>query len=171
MELSNGERLIIVMLAEVMEALKLHQGIDPSLVRSLVINNDGWALRRKYSGIFQSQPPTDEVVAETTNILWMWGIIESSIQRLNGAEALEAEGWHWRSFGGFDANNDPHYGVARTIIEELHEFRESRNGTNINSHSQASLPRYRQMFDRFEGYVAAGQAAPLPFEALRDLCN
>ncbi|MBC7502327.1 MAG: YfbU family protein [Herminiimonas sp.] len=171
MELSNGERLIIVMLAEVMEALKLDREVNPSLLKSLVINNDGWALRRKYSGIFESQPPSDEVVSETTNILWMWGIIESSIERLSAAEALEAEDWHWKSFGGFDGNNDPHFGVARTMIEELNEFSDSRNGTNINSHSQASLPRYRRMFDKFEDYVAAGSAAPLSFEALSDLCN
>ncbi|MGI9361687.1 MAG: hypothetical protein ACR2O7_09000 [Parasphingorhabdus sp.] len=70
--MSDGERLIVVMLAEVMEALKLNKEIDPKLVKSLVIDNDGWALRRKYSGIFDSERPSDEVVSETTNILWMW---------------------------------------------------------------------------------------------------
>lgn len=171
MQMSNGERLIAVMLAEVMEALKLNQEIDPSLVKSLVINNDGWALRRKYSGMFDSESSSDEVVSETTNILWMWGIIESSIAKLTGAEAEEAKGWHWTAFNGFDANNDPHFGVARTMIEELGEFSTSRKGVNLNSHSQTSLPRYRRMVEKFDGYVKAGQAAPLSFDALRDLCN
>lgn len=139
MQLSDGERLIAVMLAEVMEALKLDQELDPALIKSLVINNDGWALRRKYSGIFNSEAPSDEVLSETTNILWMWGIIESSIERLTGAEAEEATGWHWTAFDGFDGNNDPHYGVARTMIEDLGEFSSSRKGVNLNSHSQSSL--------------------------------
>ncbi|WP_340265394.1 YfbU family protein [Sphingobium mellinum] len=171
MKMSDGERLILVMLAEVMEALKLDREIDPSLVKSLVINNDGWALARKYPGIFESQAPSDEVVSETTNILWMWGIIESSIQKLSGAEADEAKTWHWTAFAGFDANNDPHYGVAQTMIQDLEEFSTSRKGVNLNSHSQTSLPRYRQMFAKFDGYVKASQASPLSFAALRDLCS
>lgn len=171
MEMSDGERLIVVMLAEVMEALKLDREINPTLVKSLAINNDGWAIARKYPGIFESHAPSDDVVRETTDILWMWGIIESSIEKLSGAEAEEAKAWHWNAFGGFDANHDPHFGVAQTMIQDLDEFSSSRKGVNLNSHSQASLPRYRQVYEKFYGYVEAGRAAPLSFEALRDLCN
>jgi len=170
MNLTDGERLIAVMLAEVMEALKLDRELDPALLKSLVINNDGWALRRKYSGIFEGKAPSDEVVKETTDILWMFGIIESSIDRLVGDEAEEAKGWHYNQWHGFDGNNDPHYGVARTMIEELGEFEQSRRGINLNSHTQTSLPHYRRMYDKFYGYVLAGQAAPLPFDALRNVC-
>ncbi len=170
MQMSDGERLIAVMLAEVMEALKLDREIDPALVKSLVIDNDGWALKRKYSGIFDSKAPFDDVVSETTNILWMFGIIESSIGRLKGAEAEEAKSWHYNEWHGFDANNDPHYGVARTMIEKLGEFDQSRKGVNLNSHTQTSLPHYRRMYEKFEGYVNAGKAAPLSFDALRDIC-
>jgi len=138
-------------------------------VKTLVINNDGWALKRKYSGIFSSEATADETVTETTNILWMWGIIEHSIEQLTGTEADEAKAWSWRQFGGFDANNDDHYGVARTMIEKLDEF-ESLKGRPLNSHSQASLPRYRRMYEKFDGYIQASQAAPLSFDALRDLC-
>jgi uncharacterized protein YfbU (UPF0304 family) len=170
MRLTDGERLIAVMLAEVMEALKLNRELDPALLKSLVINNDGWALRRKYPGIFESEAPSDEVVKETTDILWMFGIIESSIGRLTGHEAEAAKGWHYSQWHGFDGNNDPHYGVARTMIEELGEFEQSRNGINLNSHTQTSLPHYRSMYEKFYGYVQAGQAAPLSFDALRDVC-
>lgn len=170
MKLTDGERLIAVMLAEVMEAMKLGSELDPALVKSLVINNDGWALRQKYSGLFESESPSDEIVKETTNILWMFGIIESSIDRLTGAQAEEAKGWHYNQWRGFDGNNDPHYGVARTMIEELGQFNESRKGVNLNSHTQSSLPHYRRMYEKFEGYVGLSQAAPLSFDALRDIC-
>ena len=170
MKLTDGERLIAMMLAEVMEALKLNQELDPALLKSLVINNDGWALRRKYPGIFESEAPSDGVVKETTDILWMFGIIESSIGRLTGDQAEEAKGWHYNQWHGFDGNNDPHYGVARTMIEELGEFDQSRKGINLNSHTQTSLPHYRRMYEKFDGYVQAGQAAPLSFDALRDVC-
>lgn len=171
MNLTQGERLIIVMLSEVMEALKLNKEIDPTLVKTLAIDNDGWALQRKYHGLFESIAPSDEVVKETTDILWMFGIIESSIAKLTGDEAEAAKGWHYNKWHGFDANNDPHYGVARTMIETLGEFADSRKDGNINSHSQTSLPAYRAMYAKFEGYVNAGQAAPLSFEALRDICS
>ena len=171
MKMTDGERLIAVMLAEVMEALQLNREIDPALVKTLVINNDGWALRRKCSGVFESEAPDDQVVEETTNILWMFGIIEHSVDKLSGDEAAEAETWPYRKWHGFDGNNDPHFGVARTMIVDLGEFQDSRKGVNLNSHSQSSLPRYRRMYGKFDQYVQAQQAAPLSFDALRDLCS
>lgn len=171
MKLTDGERLITVMLAEIMEAMKLNHELDPALVKSLVINNDGWALQRKYPGLFASEETPDAVVKETGDILWMFGIIESGIGKLTGAEAAEAETWHYNKWQGFDGNNDPHYGVARVMIEELGEFEHSRKGVNLNSHSQGTLPRYRSMYEKFYGYVQSGNAAPLSFEALRDICS
>ena len=171
MKLTDGERLIAVMVAELMEALKTKGDIDPSLVKSLVIDNQGWALERAYPGIFGSEPASDDVVKETSDILWMFGIIESSIDKLSGDQAAEAAGWHYNQWRGFDGNNDDHYHVAGTMIRELGEFAESRKGINLNSHSQMSLPRYRSMYQKFYGYVEAGQAAPLSFEALRDICS
>lgn len=171
MKLTDGERLVAVMLAEVMEALKVKGELDPALIKSLVINNDGWALCRKYPGIFDGEADSDDVVKETTDILWMFGIIESSIGHLQGGQAAEAAGWHYNQWRGFDGNNDPHYGVARTMIEELGEFEQSRKGVNLNSHTQTTLPRYRSMYQKFTGYVETHQAAPLSFEALRDICG
>lgn len=170
MKLTDGERLIAIMLAEVMEALKLNREIDPALVKSLLIYNDEWALRRKYPSLFDSEAPADEVVEETSDILWMFSIIESSIKKLKGAEADEAIKWPYNQWRGFDGNNDPHFGVARTLIVELGEFADSRKGVNLNSHTQSSLPRYQRMYEKFDGYLKAHQASPLSFDALRDLC-
>jgi len=170
MRLTDGERLIAVMLAEVMEALKLNREVDPSLIKTLVCNGDDWAIKRKYSGIFPSEPDSPEDVTETTNILWMWDIIEHAIGQLKGAEAEEAKGWHWSSFGGFDGNHDPHYGIAQTMINELDEFQHFK-GRGLNSHSQASLPRYRSMYAKFEKYIHGGGGNPMTVDALRDLCS
>ena len=169
MRFSDGERLIAFMLADLMEALKVESEIDPRLVKTLV-GGDEWALRRRYSGVFDYEGPSSEIVKETGDILWMFAIIESSIDKLRGDDAAEAAGWHYRTWRGFDGNNDRHYGVAQTMIETLGEFADSRKGVNLNSHSQASLPRYRVMLDKFMAYVQAGQAAPLGVDALRDLC-
>lgn len=170
MKLTDGERLIVVMLAEVMEALKLDKEIDPALVKTLAYNHDDWAIKYKYSALMGSESPADEEVSETTDLLWMWGIIESGIGKLTGAEAQEAESWTWNRFGGFDANNDAHYGIAHTLINHLGAFSDLKDHA-LNSHSQASLARYRTMYPKFDGYVQTGNAAPLSFDALRDLCS
>lgn len=170
MKLTDGERLMVVMLSEVMEALKLNNEVDPSLIKTLVCGGDDWAIKRKYQGLFPSAEPSPEVVSETTDLLWMWGIIESSMGHLQGAEAAEAQTWLCREFHGFDGNNDDHFGVAQTMINRLDEFDDFK-GRNLNSHSQASLPRYQAMYDKFEGYIKSGSASPLSFDALRDLCS
>ncbi|WP_112384010.1 YfbU family protein [Sphingomonas carotinifaciens] len=170
MQMSDGERLIAIMLAEVMQELKIDRELDPKLVKTLVMDKDEWALRRVYPGIFDSEEPSDEVVKETGDILWMFSIIESSVGRLSGAAADEAKGWHYKQWRGFDGNNDPHYGVARTMIETLGEFSDSRKGVNLNSHTQSTLPRYRRMYEKFHAYVQASEASPLSVDALRDLC-
>jgi hypothetical protein len=170
MKLSDGERLIVVMLAEVMEELKLDGETDPKLVKTLAINNDDWAIAHKYPMMFNSEGRDDEVVKETIDILWMWGIVEHSLEQLTGADAADAATWPWAKFNGFDGNHDPHYGVAHTLIHDLGEFQDFAD-RGLNSHSQSSLPRYRSMYEKFEGYINASAASPLSKAALEDLLN
>lgn len=168
MKLNDGERLITVMLAEVMEALKLNNEMDPKLVKSLAYDGDDWAIARKYPHLFRDETPVPPFVKETGDILWMWGIIDHGISKLTGAEADEAKGWHYNKFHGFDANNDKHYHIAHTMIEDLGEFAGQKA---LNSHNRSSLPRYQAMYEKFEGYINRHEANPLSFEALRDLCS
>lgn len=168
MQLSDGERLITVMLAEVMEALKLNNEIDPKLVKTLAYDGYDWAIARKYPHLFHGDDAPPPLVKETGDILWMWGIIDHGISKLTGAEAEEAKGWHYNKFHGFDGNNDKHYHIAHTMIEDLGEFGSQKA---LNSHTQTSLPRYRAMYEKFEGYINRREADPLSFEALRDLCS
>lgn len=94
----------------------------------------------------------------------MWEIFEHAIGKLQGDDAVEAATWHWTKFAGFDGNNDRRYGVARTMIHDLEEFQEFKD-RYLNSHSQASPPRYQ----KFGKYIA--RRMPLSMEALRDLCS
>lgn len=170
MNLNDSERLIVFMLAEIMEAMKLDDEIDPTLIKSLAASSDDWAIKHKYSGLFPSESRSDDVVRETIDLLWMWGIVEHGITNLQGTEATQAKKWHSTSFTGFDGNNDEHYGVAVTLIEKLDEFGDFK-GRGLNSHTQSTLPRYRQMYAKFDQDVSAGNASPLGFDALKDICN
>ena len=167
MKMSDGERLIVVMLAEVMQGMKLNGKVDPALVETLACNGDDWAIKRMYSGFFKNEPGTLEQVTETANILWMWEIIEHSLAELTDAEADEAKGWHGTQFQGFDGNNDDHYGIAITLINKLGEF-DSFKGHTLNSHSMTSLPHYQAMYEKFDKYR---HAQPLSLDALRDVFN
>ena len=52
--------------------------------------------------------------------------------------------------GGFDGNHEVEYlGAARFLIDELDRFSRFK-GRGLNSHSQLSVQRYRQMFRVFE---------------------
>jgi uncharacterized protein len=170
MKLSDGERLIVVMLAEAMQELKINKEIDPSLILTLAYGRDDWAIKRKYHGLFEEGGQTDPDVKETIDILWMWGIIENSLSNLKGVEATESKGWHTTKFTGFDGNHDRHYGIASTLINQIGDFDDFK-GRALNSHTQSTLPRYRKMYEKFDGYIQAGKASPLSVDALRDLCN
>jgi hypothetical protein len=170
MELKDSERLIIFMLSEIMEAMNLNQEIDPSLIKTLITHGDDWAIKHTYPGIFPSESTDQETLKQTRDILWMWSLIEHGIANLQGAQAAEAATWHYSSFAGFDGNNDDHYGVAVTFIDVLGEFSDFK-GRELNSHTQTTLPRYLRMYQKFDRYISAGQASPLGFDALKDLCN
>ena len=170
MKFSDSERLITIMLAEIMEELNLNKELDPTLIKALASSGDEWAIKRRYLGIFPDETSSNEIVKETTDMLWMWGLVENSISQLSGSEADEAKRWDGTSFSGFDGDNDAHYTVAQTLVDKLGEFREFE-GRVVNSHSATTLPRYRVMYAKFDAYVSAGAASPLDFNALKDLCS
>ncbi|WP_444667191.1 YfbU family protein [Cereibacter changlensis] len=170
MKFSDGERLTIVMLSEIMQALKIEREIDPGLVKRLVCGGDDWAIKRKYPGIFSEDAPEEEHISETSRLLMMWRVIEEKLGELSGREADEAKGWPHTEFLGFDANHDPHYRVAQTLIQDLDDF-EYFSGRPLNSHSQASLPNYRLMHEKFRLHRETDDTASLPFPVLKYICS
>jgi len=170
MQLSDGERLIAVMLADVMESMGVNRDVDPTLVKRLLFNRDEWALTWEYPGTFDGESPTDEVIKETSDILSMWSFIEFSIGELKGEDAEAAKSFPRTEFGGFDGNNDPHYGVAHTLINDLGRWTEFKDRP-LNSHSRATLERYRRMLPKYKAAMDGWIDGPLPLEALRDILS
>ena len=170
MKLSDGERLIVVMLAEVMQEMGLNHEIDPTLVKKLAIDHDDWAIAAKYHGIFDGEAPSDAEVTETHDILSMWSWIEHSIRELEGADADEAAGFHHTQFSGFDGNNDAHFGIAHTMINDLGYYDEFA-GRPLNSHSRATLARYRAMLPKYKAAMDGHAGGELSLDELRAICN
>jgi uncharacterized protein YfbU (UPF0304 family) len=153
MEMSNGEKLIAIMLADIMQANGITGEVDPAFIKEAISGGHLWALEWQYSGLFHDEEPGDEVVQETADILSMCSFLEYSINELDATDRATIPEHDRTVFEGFDANNEPHYGVARMMIEEMGRWTEFK-GRPINSHAQI-LHRYRQMLERYNGNGAS----------------
>ena len=148
MKISDGERLIAIMLADLMTHLEVQGEVDPSFVKSALTGGDEWALKMQYSGIFHGEHTTEEVASETGKIMSMCSVLEYSISQLPD-EDLEKIPEHTRTvFVGFDGNHEDHYGVAHTLVNDMGRFNEFAE-RGLNSH-HSTIERYRAMLRAYE---------------------
>jgi hypothetical protein len=147
-KLSDGEKLIAIMLADIMEANGVDGEIDPDFVREAITSGHSWSLRWQYPGIFHGEEDTEEVVTETANILDMCRVLENSISNLSDEDRSTIPADDQKVFYGFDGNNEPHYGVARMFIEKMGRWEEF-SSRGLNSH-MPTLDRYRRMKEAFD---------------------
>lgn len=154
MKLSEGEKLIILMLSEMYEKLKIEGEMDPDFLRSAIFNDHIWAIRWKYSGIpFESgdDPP---VVREVVDILDMWSFIEFAYSKLTDEERQKlaedaAPFGENPQFYGFDGNNESeHMSVAMFLVNQLDRFQWFK-GRSFNCHHR-SLDAHKRMLSVFE---------------------
>jgi uncharacterized protein len=140
---SDGERLIVAMLADIMIANDVKGDIDPEFVKTVVFGNDLWALKHKYPYLLNSEEePSRAVIDETMDILDMCRIVESSINQLNATDLATIPDDDRQLFIGFDGNHDEHYGVALMLIKHLDKWSEFSE-RSLNSHSTV-LPYYHR---------------------------
>ena len=153
MELSHGEKLILVMLCDLYEKLKIDGEIDPQLVSSAIASGNLWALEWQYPSVFHGSEPTQSMIHETLNILDMWSFLERAYNGLSLADKarVEKETTVFRDarFRGWDGNGEARYiGIARFLVDKLHRFQEFK-GRELNSHMPCRAA-YQRMFEMFE---------------------
>jgi uncharacterized protein YfbU (UPF0304 family) len=153
--LSDGDRLVLIMLCELFKHMKVKGGeIDPGFVEAAVFGGHHWGLEWKYSGLFHGHEDAKTVVSEVVNILDMWYFLERGFAELPKQDkdrvAAEAEPFGKNVlFRGFDGNNETeHVGVARFLINELDRFTEFK-GRDLNAH-MPTLEAYRRMLAVFD---------------------
>ena len=154
MKISDGEKIIILMLSELYDKLGINGDIDQDFIRSAIYSDNLWGIRWKYSGIPFDSNKDPEVVREVVDILDMWSIIEYSYDRLTPTDKFMVEeqaapfGKNPK-FNGFDGNNESEYmSTAHFIIDDLERF-ESFKGRYLNSHFPA-IDGYKRMLNVFE---------------------
>ena len=174
--MTDAEKLIAVMLCEIHEHLNIKGEIDPKFVSESVMFNKFWAIKSKYHGIFDGdEEASDEVVEETHDILQMWSIIETLYGRFSEEDkksiADKVESYDIPpKFEGFDGNNDKHYGIARTMINDLGYYEEFKN-RELNSHTSISLHGYRSMLEKFHDITRNGNGAKLTADQVAEIMN
>lgn len=155
MNLSNGEKLILMMLADIYEKLGIDDGFDPEFVRSAVTNDQAWGFSWRYPGIPFENIEEPAVVKEVLDILDMWSFIEYGYEQLNDSQKEKLlvdldQTESFVRFGGFDYNNNSeHVSAMNFIINDLDRYTEFK-GRYLNTHTMTSLPRYREMLEVFK---------------------
>ncbi len=170
MKITDGEKLIILMLSELHDKLGIDGEIDPDFIRSAIFSDNTWSISWKYPGIQFEEQKTPEIVKEVLDILDMWSFIEHSYNNLAEKEKdyLEKEAAPFGKdpkFPGFDGNNESEYmGTASFIVNDLDRF-EDFKGRDFDSHCQ-SVDSYKRMLSVFKHIIEKLSFNPLSVEDL-----
>jgi uncharacterized protein len=155
-QLSDGEKLIAMMLASTMANLKIKDGVDYGLVEKAIFGGHYWALGWEMPGIFHGHADKQSRVRFVVDVLDMWTFIEEAHEGLSEIEKAQLEeiaDTYGRNvvFPGFDGNNESEQlGISRFLIHDMARFSRfaSRVG-DLNSHFPA-IDRYGHMLRIFE---------------------
>lgn len=153
MKVTDGEKIILLMLSELYDALKVQGEIEPDFIRSAIFSDKMWSIPWKYSGIPFEHQDTPEIVKEVLDILDLWSFIEHSYRELpeNDKLSLEKQAKTFGKdpkFSGFDGNSETDYmGTASFVVNKLDRFEEFK-GRYFNSHCPM-VDAYRRMLSAF----------------------
>lgn len=175
MELTNGEKLIVLMLSEIYDKLKVDGEMDPEFLRAAIFDDALWSISWKYPGIPFKHEETPAVVKEVIDILDLWDLIEMSYERLSSedqsklAEKIPSY-MAPPKFRGFDGNNESHHlSTAYFVINRLDRFVRFK-GRDLNSHITV-LARYRNMLAKFADLPRNETDYLLSMNSLAELLN
>lgn len=152
---SDGEKMLILMMADLYKQLKLKDTeVNPAFLSKVIYGGHYWAPKWDMQGVFHDHVDDPEEVKHVVDVLDMWSFIEeayekfSAKQRAQIAEEVGPLGSHV-SFHGFDGNNESsQLSIARFLVEDMERFARFK-GRDLNSH-HPTFERYRRMFDLFE---------------------
>ena len=147
MKLSQGEKLILLMLCDIYERANIQNSIDVNPIRQAISTGNTWAIPDIPDGI-ENESVKDKVFA----ILEMWRALESSYKSLDDAQKMNVNQQiapFKVEFAGFDGNAECVYmNVANFIIQDLNRYNEFRK-RDLNSHCR-TIDTYTRMLNVYE---------------------
>ena len=127
--LSDGEKLILLMLDDVYSHLKIDKwksNIDPKFVTEAISGGHYWALAAKQPHLFHNRIQYPRLVSEVQDVLTMWWFIEEGYKALSeeGRKRVKSEGGSPK-FEGFDQNHESeYYSIFRFVIDHMGQYTE-----------------------------------------------
>lgn len=173
MKITDGEKLILLMLSELYDKLEVDGEVEPDFIRSAIFSENTWGIPWKYPGIPFEKQETPEIVKEVLDILDMWSMIERSYDNLSDNEKafVEKEAAPFGKdpmFRGFDGNNESEYmGAVSFLVNDLDRFEEFK-GRDFNSHCP-SVDTYNRMLGVFKPIFENLNFQPLSTQNLVDI--
>ncbi len=146
MELTKIERALLLNQFNILAMLDTNNSSQYILKAEIVANG----YEGLYSELFDniSGSISAEICDETCKILNMYRVVNNFISTLT-EEQKEGIQLEQINFDGFDANEGEHYVIMKFLVEVANLYEEYKN-TYFNSHSAASLRRYRRILPIYE---------------------
>ena len=151
--LTDPEKLILVMLSDIQEHLKIKGEVDPSFIKEAIYSGNLWALPWEYSGLFNIGEKSEHTANDVVDYLDMWTFIEEGYESLSDKDKVwleaEAKPFGKPRFTGFDGNDEvEYYSAARILIDKMHRFTRFLK-RDLNCH-HPSIATHRRMYAVFE---------------------
>lgn len=172
MKLTDGEKIIISLLADIHKEMKIKGQTDVEKLMTSIYDGHLWSLKWDWTGLLHGYEASDKIVKQTTDILDMWCSLETSYAALSDDDQLTVRtvnGGNPPVFRGFDGNNEDHYGVARHLIDTMKRF-QTFAGRDINSHSP-SIERSLRMHRAYDIIMKRTDMVPLEKLTMENFIN
>lgn len=174
-KISEGEKLILMMLRDQHNHLKVNGDTDPEFIQNMLLGGHYWSLDWRMPGLFHDHVDNRSDVHEVVNVLEMWSFIESGFANLSRAEkerVISKAGIRGKklAFLGFDGNTESNLiSIARFLINDLERFEHFKD-RRLNSHSP-SIQVYRRMLGIFQPMLARLIGRELEADEIISLLN
>ena len=151
-----GQKLTLLMLADIHEKLEITHGVDPAFVREMVVSNELWAIAEAYPQYFRSRDAeSPECLGFVKDTLFMWHDIESAYDELSdrqkqevsellGMKRVDYPGF----FVGFSKKDEPVEHRVSHVLMNLIGMVPNFGGRTLDAYS-SWVPQYRAMLDVF----------------------
>ena len=151
---SDGEKILLLMLEGIYKHLQIDGNIDPEFIVNAMMEGRYWAIQERHDYLLHNRVQDKQVVREVVDVLDMWAFIEEDYEKLskNEKELVAAEGGPFGehvTFRGFDQKWEGEYwSTVRFLTDHMGRFArfKGRDFYTIGKHMQG----YRRMVDIFE---------------------
>lgn len=179
MDLTKSERLTLLMLCDIYNALKIKSSFNPSIIEKAIITGNMWAIEWEYGDLLSVDATREEAVTFVADVLDMFSLLDFSVKALEPKEFQSLEQQLQKDkrtiesvfhFQGFDGNNEGRYlSIVRMFIS-MDRFTEFTDAPK-NSHMRTA-ELYKRMLRKFETLRSdIAPPAGLSVENLLEIAN